>query len=50
MVFSYSLIFLTQQVDLLKEPKLMASATEGGSCEVLDAAAWLVGEFSQFVP
>ncbi|KAM9953313.1 hypothetical protein ACTFIR_008378 [Dictyostelium discoideum] len=38
-----------QMIELLKNPKLMSNPTEGGMCEVLYAAAWIVGEFSGYV-
>ncbi|KAK5582543.1 hypothetical protein RB653_004128 [Dictyostelium firmibasis] len=38
-----------QMIELLKNPKLMSNPTEGGMCEVLYAAAWIVGEFSGYI-
>ncbi|EGG24223.1 delta adaptin [Cavenderia fasciculata] len=38
-----------QMIALLKSPKLMANPKEGGICEVLYAAAWIVGEFAAYV-
>eukprot|EP01132_Coremiostelium_polycephalum_P002560 gene2560-3170_t len=35
-----------QMIELLKSPRLMSNPTENGICEVLYAAAWIVGEFS----
>ncbi|KYR00084.1 delta adaptin [Tieghemostelium lacteum] len=35
-----------QMIDLLKNPKLMSNPTENGICEVLYAAAWIIGEFA----
>ncbi|GAM17153.1 hypothetical protein SAMD00019534_003280 [Acytostelium subglobosum LB1] len=36
-------------INLLKNPKLMANPKEDGICEVLYAAAWIVGEFANYV-
>ncbi|KAF2077188.1 hypothetical protein CYY_001509 [Polysphondylium violaceum] len=38
-----------QMIQLLKNPKLMSNPTANGICEVLYAAAWIVGEFSNYV-
>ncbi|EFA74932.1 delta adaptin [Heterostelium album PN500] len=36
-------------INLLKNPKLMSNPKENGICEVLYAAAWIVGEFSGYL-
>eukprot|EP01133_Synstelium_polycarpum_P014590 gene14590-17251_t len=38
-----------QMISLLKNPKLMSNPREGGICEVLYAAAWVVGEFASYI-
>jgi len=38
-----------QMIQLLKNPKLMSNPTSNGICEVLYAAAWIVGEFCNYV-
>ncbi|KAH3732797.1 delta adaptin [Pelomyxa schiedti] len=36
-------------IELLKETRLMANPTEGGVCEILDASAWLCGEYNPYM-